>query len=81
MDFEIEEEALSIYYFICSCNNIIKKLKTKERKKKSIWVKGWPLEKNTKGTHNSILNELKLIDFKHFCRYLPINRHLRLSCL
>ena len=33
MDFEIEEEALSIYYFICSCNNMIKKIEDQEKEK------------------------------------------------
>ena len=73
MGFEIEEENISVFYFICSCNKMIKKLKTKKSKKRSTWAKWWPLERNTKGSYHSILNKLKLKDFEHFRRYHRIN--------
>ena len=45
MAFKIEEETVSVFYFICSCNNMRKKLKTKKSKRDQLGLKDDHLKK------------------------------------
>ena len=70
---DIEDEAIAITSFMFSCYKAHKAKSKRKTRQRLIWAKGWLLERNKKGAYHTILNELKLTDFEHFCKFLRMN--------
>ena len=47
--------------------------RTRRKRKRKTWVKGWIERRAEKGVYNNILNELRLDDAESYRRYLRMN--------